>query len=662
MLFGGLPMYKNSCKLIFAFIIFISITSLCRVKLPRLVSDGMILQRNTQVKIWGWAGKDEKISVHFMNSTYNTVADNKGDWNIDLPKLKAGGPYDLQIYASDSITIHNIMIGDVWICSGQSNMEHTMGSFSWVYPDVIANSTNKYIREFNVPETYNFISPQKDFIGGRWEEANPENVFNWSAVAYFFGKDLYDKYKVPIGLINSSLGGSPIECWLSANALKKFPQDYNEALMFRDSTLIKKIETADNARINAWYKLSREKDKGYKDTNNVWTKPSLNTSDWSTMKIPGYWANTKLGPVNGVIWFRKKVNIPSSMVGKPAKIILGRIVDADSTFINGKFVGTTSYLYPRRRYNISPEVLKAGENIVVIRVISNIGKGGFVLDKPYEITAGSQSVSLKGEWKYRLGVQMPPLMGQTFIRWKPEGLYNAMLAPLLNYKMKGVAWYQGESNADMPIEYRELFPALINDWRMHWDEGNFPFLWVQLPNFMEPKSQPSESNWALLREAQLDALSLPNTGMAVTIDIGEWNDVHPVDKEDVGKRLALAAEKIAYGENNIVYSGPIYKSMKIEGSKIVISFTHTGTGLMVKGGSEPGCFAIAGKDKHFVWANAKIIRRTPNGEGDKIVVWSDKILNPVAVRYAWADDPVGAKLFNKEDLPASPFRTDDWNK
>ena len=647
-------MYTKLGKTVFISFLLMSITVFGQVKLPRLVSDGMVLQRDAPVKIWGWAADGEKVSVRFLDSTYNTAADDKGDWSIMLHYLKAGGPYTMHINASNSITINNIMIGDVWVCAGQSNMEHTLGSFSWVYPDVIANSTNKYIREFNVPETYNFIAPQKDFKGGSWEEANPKNVFNWSAVAYFFGKDLYDKHKVPIGLINSSLGGSPAESWLSEDALKEFPKYYEEELKYRDTNLIKSIEEKDQKRIGAWYKLSWEKDRGYKDPNNIWTKPSLNTSDWSTMKIPGYWADTKLGPVNGVIWFRKKVDIPQSMVGKPAKIILGRIVDADSVFINGKFVGTTSYLYPRRRYDIPVGILKAGENTVVIRVISNIGNGGFVLDKPYEITDGKESVDLKGEWKFKLGDKMEPLQPQTFIRWMPGGLYNAMLAPLLNVRIKGVAWYQGESNGDRPIEYRKLFPALIRNWREKWNQGDFPFLFVQLPNFMEPEKEPGESNWAMLREAQLRTLSLPNTGMAVTIDIGEWNDVHPVDKKDVGKRLALAAEKIAYGDNDVVYSGPIYKSMQVEGNKIVISFTHTGSGLIVKDSTEPGCFAIAGKDRHFVWAKAKI-------EGDKVVVWSDEIADPVAVRYAWADDPVGVKLYNKEDLPASPFRTDDWD-
>lgn len=649
-------------KLIFLCSLFISFSTYSQVRLPKLIGDGMVLQRNAPVKIWGWAAKNEKMSLNFIDSTYGTKADSIGNWSITISNLKAGGPYSLTISASNSITISDIMVGDVWICSGQSNMEHTLGSFSWVYKDVIANSKNDNIREFNVPQGYNFNKQLKDLPSGKWEIANPENVLNFSAVAYFFGKYIYEKYKIPIGLINSSLGGSPAESWLSENALKEFPKYYKEAQKFKDNSLIRKIEESDSKRINGWYSLLNQKDKGYKNPEKIWSDISLNTSDWDTMKVPGYWAHTKLGPVNGVVWFRKKVNIPASMVGKKGKIILGRIVDADSVFVNGKFVGTTSYQYPRRRYDIPSHVLKEGENIVVVRVISNIGIGGFVPDKPYEIVAGDTSVNLKGEWKYKLGAKMEPLESQTFIRWKPEGLYNAMLAPLLNYRIKGVIWYQGESNADRPVEYRKLFPALIRDWRGKWHEGNFPFLFVQLPNFMKAKNEPSESNWAMLREAQLKALSLPNTGMAVTIDIGEWNDIHPVDKKDVGKRLALAAERIAYGDTNVVYSGPIYKSMKVvqrtpygEGNQIILSFTNTGSGLTVKDDQQLGGFAIAGPDKRFVWANAKI-------EDDKVVVWNDKIKEPVAVRYAWADNPERADLYNREGLPASPFRTDDFHK
>ena len=644
-------------KFVIILLLFISPIVFGQVRLPKLISDGMVLQRNAPVKIWGWAGKNEKIVVRFIGSTYNTTADDSGNWSILLSDLKAGGPYTMQIYGNNYIIIYNIMVGDVWVAGGQSNMEHNMGSFDWYYKKEIANSRNDNIRQFLVPETFDFNGPQKDFKSGSWKCANPKNVLKFSAVAYFFAKYIYDKYKVPIGLINSSLGGSPAESWLSAGALKEFPKYYAEAQKYKNNELIKQIRESDSKRINAWYAQSWEKDKGYKNPDEVWYDPSLNTSGWSTMKIPGYWAdNTNLGPVNGVIWFRKKVDIPASMIDKPGKLILGRIVDADSCFINGKFIGTTSYLYPRRKYYIPPGVLKEGENTVVVRVISNIGVGGFVPDKPYEITAGKESVSLKGEWKYRVGDKMQPLQSQTFIRWMPEGLYNAMTAPLLNYRIKGVIWYQGESNANNPaqsIEYKKLFPAVIRNWREKWNEGNFPFLFVQLPNFMKPDSLPSESNWALLREAQLDALSLPNTGMAVTIDIGEWNDIHPVDKKDVGKRLALAAEKVAYGDNNVVYSGPIYKSMKIEGSRIVLSFSHTGKGLIAKGGGPLKYFAIAGADKHFVWAEAEI-------KGNKVIVWNSKITKPVAVRYAWADDPQGANLYNKEGLPASPFRTDNF--
>lgn len=264
---------------------------------------------------------------------------------------------------------------------------------------------------------------------------------------------------------------------------------------------------------------------------------------------------------------------------------------------------------------------------------------------------GNRSIDLKGKWKYRIGVKMKPLKSQTFIRWKPAGLYNAMIAPLLNYRIKGIIWYQGESNTERAIEYRELFPTLIRNWRDKWGQGDFPFLYVQLANYMKPDKTPSESNWALLREAQLKTLSVPNTGMAVTIDIGEWNDIHPLNKREVGKRLALGARKIAYGEDELVYSGHLYKSMEINGNKIILSFKHTGSGLTVKNGKKLKHFAIAGADKQFVWAKARI-------KGEKVVVWSDKVDKPVAVRYAWADNPQNANLFNLEGLPASPFRTD----
>lgn len=642
-------------KQILNIFILLSATILSQARLPKLISDGMVLQRDANVRIWGWAAENENIFIHFIDSTYYTKADPKGEWTILLSKQKAGGPYEMQINASNSITISDIMVGEVWVCSGQSNMELPMSRVSWIYETEIANSENVNIRHFAVPQKYNFNEPQKDLESGEWKVSNPENVLGFSATAYFFAKEIYDRDKIPIGLINASLGGSPAEAWMSEEALKKFPEHYNEAQRFKDNILIKQIEGQDNTRIRAWNSLLRQKDEGYRDLNKIWFNPELNTSDWATTKIPGYWIDTELGSVSGVIWFRKKIDIPSSIDGRQAKLILGRIVDADSVFINGMFVGTTSYQYPPRRYDIPSNLLKEGENTIVVRVISNEGNGGFVPDKSYKIVAGNDTVDLKGEWQYRIGAEMEPLVPQTFVRWKPLGLYNAMINPLLGYRIKGVIWYQGESNAKRSIEYRELFPALIHDWRYNWKQGNFPFLFVQLPNFMETKSESSESNWALLREAQLKTLLLPNTAMAVTIDIGEWNDIHPLDKKDVGKRLALAAEKIAYGEANVVYSGPIYQSMRIDGDKIILTFTNIGSGLITKGGGELKYFTIAEADRQFVWANAKV-------ENDEVIVRSDKVRNPIAVRYAWADNPEGANLYNKEGLPASPFRTDEFNE
>lgn len=638
------------------FLLFICLTGMSsgQVRLPKLISDGMVLQRDSDVNIWGRANPNEKISINFLGLTHNTISDSNGDWKIELSGLSAGGPYTMTITAANSIEINDIMIGDVWVCSGQSNMELPMKRVSWNYPGEIENSENRNIRQFIVPDRYNFTGPQNDLTGGNWKSASPENTPDFSAAAYFFARKLYEKYKVPIGLINSALGGSPVESWISPEALKKFPNYYSEARIFKDSTLIGKIEDADKARSDAWYSMLTETDEGYKDPQRKWSDFSLDVSGWDEMEIPGYWAGTKLGPVNGSVWFRKQVDIPGSLAGKSAKLVLGRIVDGDSAFVNGKFVGTVSYQYPPRRYQIPEGLLKAGENIVAVKVISNIGNGGFVPEKQYAIVFKDSVVDLKGKWKFHLGAEMPPLESQTFIRWKPVGLYNAMIAPLLNFRIKGVIWYQGESNAEKPGEYFSLFSTMINDWRNKWNEGNFPFLFVQLPNFMEAKKEPSESNWALMREAQLQTLSLPNTAMAVTIDIGEWNDIHPLDKKDVGERLSLAAEKIAYGEKDIVYSGPVYKSFVKKGNKIILSFSNTGSGLSVRGNGELRGFAIASSDRKFVWANAKI-------ENDKIVVWNDDIKDPSAVRYAWADNPVNANLCNKEGLPASPFRTDSFN-
>ncbi|MFA5251931.1 MAG: sialate O-acetylesterase [Phycisphaerae bacterium] len=611
----------------------------------------MVLQRDANVKIWGWADAGEKVTINFNDKTYIAITGTDGKWMVTLSPSKAGGPYNMEIKAENEIALKNILIGDVWICSGQSNMELAMDRLKDKYPNEIANSDNPSIRQFVVPRKYNFNAPQDEMESGVWESANPQTILNFTAVGYFFAKELFAKYHVPIGLINTSLGGSPAQAWMSEDALKQFPEYLETAKKLKNDDYINQIVTKDKIAEDTWYNLLRQKDIGLAEGEKSWSDPTCDASQWPTMNVPGCWADGPLGPVNGVVWFRKEINIPASMADKPARLWLGRIVDGDETYFNGRKVGAITYEWPPRKYDVPAGLLKEGKNIIVVRVISNRNRSGFVLDKPYQLVGASETIDLKGQWQYKLGAVMDPLLLKTFIEWQPLGLYNSMIAPLLNYSIKGIIWYQGESNTGKPLEYRTLFPALIANWRQKWNQGDFPFLYVQLTSFMETKDQPSESGWAELRQAQLKTLSVPNTAMIVTTDIGEWNDIHPLNKEDVSKRLALAAENIAYGEKDVVYSGPIYQSMKTEGNKIILTFTDTAGGLIAKG-SDLKYFAIAGPDKKFVWANAKI-------QGDKIIVRNDSVPNPVAVRYAWADNPEGANLYNKAGLPASPFRTDD---
>jgi len=355
--------------------------------------------------------------------------------------------------------------------------------------------------------------------------------------------------------------------------------------------------------------------------------------------------------VNGVLWFRKEVDVPATMTGQPARLELGTLVDADSTYINGQLVGTTSYQYPPRKYEVKAGVLKPGKNVVVVRLISNGGRGGFTKDKNYQLTAGGQTLDLRGPWQYRLGATMLPTPGTTTFHYQPGGLYNGMIAPVLPYAIKGVLWYQGESNTANPADYLALMTSLIADWRKQLRQPNLSFLYVQLANFMAVKSEPSESSWAAVRDIQRRTLAVPHTGMAVITDVGEWNDIHPLDKQTPGHRLALAAQKVAYGDAKVVASGPLYQGMQGAGNKVTLKFSDTGSGLLAKGGGALKGFAVAGPDKKFVWAQARI-------EGNKVVVWNDQVPNPTVVRYAWADNPEGANLYNKEGLPASAFTTE----
>jgi len=640
---------KKNLRSLFLFVLLFPTIAYAEVKLPKLVSDGMVLQRDANVRIWGWASNGEKVNIRFMDAVYTSTANGNGEWEVMLPKMKAGGPYKMELNASNSITINDILVGDVWVCSGQSNMQFSLRG-SAIYQDEIAQSENINIRHFSVGQGFKLGSRETDTRSGKWISANPSTVTSFTAVGYFFAKKLYETYKIPIGLINASVGGSSAEAWISEDGIKEFPRYYEDALKFQIPGYMDKVNKRDNERVKAWNLELKQNDEGNKGPLK-WSDPAFNASDWETMHVPGYWVNTKTGNVNGFVWFRKEIIVPASMVGKQTTLKLGRIADADSVFINGKFIGSVNSLYSLRSYKVQDNILKVGSNIIVVKITSQIHHGGFVPGRQYELSSDEYTINLEGDWRYKVGAVAEPLDDKLFTGKIPTGLFNGMLAPITNYTIKGAVWYQGESNTIRAFEHFEIFKELIKDWRTNWRQGDFPFLYVQLPNFTEENFETTKYDWAVFRENQLKALNIPNTGMAVTIDVGEFNDIHPVKKKPVGDRLALAAQKIAYGDNKVVHSGPIYKSSEIKGNQVILLFASVGGGLVAKGG-ELKCFEICGIDNVFYPAKAKILN-------DKIVVTSEKVDKPVAARYAWANSPEGVSLYNKEGLPASPFRTSD---
>lgn len=642
-----MKLFKNLFLLFFCMLVASAVEG--AIRLPKLVSNGMVLQRDAKLKIWGWADAGETVQLDFNGKIYKAKADAEGNWMLTLPKQKAGGPYKMIFSASNTVVVDDILIGDVWLCSGQSNMELTMSRVSPIYQEEIKNCANNNIRYFETPKVCAFDGPQSDFAGGKWTSISPSTIMPISALVYFYAKELNERYNVPVGMINSSLGGSPAESWVSEESIKKFPHYEAEYNRFKDNSLIEAIKKEEQTRSNKWYSTLALLDEGYKQN---WKSSDLDDSQWEEMPVPGFFQETSIGKGHGVVWLRRTFDVPTELAGKPAKLLMGCMVDADSVFINEKFVGNTTYMYPPRRYTVPENVLVAGKNTIVVRLVNNENAGGFVMDKKYELSADGKTIDLSGKWKFKLGATMERLPGQTFFTWKPVGLYNAMIAPALNYSIKGVIWYQGESNENRAAEYADLFKTLINDWRSKFGQGNFPFIFAQLPNYRGTYPYPEIDTWPYLREAQQKALDLPNTAMAIAIDLGEWNDIHPLNKKDLSHRFVLAARKVAYGEKNLLSSGPLYRSMKIEDNKAVVSFSNVGKGLQLKNGEALSQFEIAGDDGKYVKAQAKL-------DGTKVIVWSDSVQNPRNVRYAWSNSPEKINLYNSANLPVAPFRTDN---
>lgn len=600
-----------------------------KVRLPRLVSDRMVLQRDTELDIWGWADPGEKVTVRFQGRHYDTETGADGCWHVLLPPQQAGGPFVLEV---NEIVIRDVLVGDVWLCSGQSNQETPIARLTDKFPEINV-SNNHMIRHYKVP-TQDVKGELREEIAGNagWHSAIASDVMNWTALAYFFAQEAYEHTHVPVGMLVSSLGGSAIESWISQEHLKEFPQ-----------------LLVDQAAYDS-LKLARQ-DRGA----GRWQLPECDDSDWATMTVPGYWRENG-ADIRGTVWCRKTFDVPASMAGRHARLYMGTMVDSDSVFVNGTFVGFTSYTYPPRKYNIPAGVLREGKNVIAVRLTANGGNGGFVKDKRYAIVGDEAEIDLTGTWRYKTGIDQSEVQRLSSrlanLDRTGSGLYNGMIYPIRHYRVKGAIWYQGETNAGNPAPYADYLKALITNWRELWQWPDMPFLLVQLPNFMEKKDRPTDSGWARIRDAQFrTALSVPHTELAVTYDVGEWNDIHPLDKKTVAHRLFLGARRLVYGEK-VNASGPLYRDMQVDGDRIVLSFTETGRGLACRG-KELKHFAIAGEDRKFVWAKAVI-------RGNKVVVSSPEVKHPVAVRYAWSDNPSDANLCNKDGLLASPFRTDNW--
>ncbi|KAF2512010.1 sialate O-acetylesterase [Flavobacterium zhairuonense] len=616
------------------------------VNMPLLFSDGMVLQRNKAIPIWGFAEANEKVEIHFNKQIKKTQADKNGKWIVNLDAEKAGGPFELEIIGKNKITIKNVLVGEVWICSGQSNMEFQV--FKTMNAEKEMNNADyPMIRHFGVAQDLSG-KPKDDLKAGKWEVSSKKTVGNFTAVGFYFARKLYAELKIPIGIINTSWGGTNVETWTSREAFQNSPE-------FKSMIADVPVMNVDSISV-LYAKRMKERVEKIQGTSvstaneNTFKELSFDDTSWGELKTPSLWENQALGDLDGVVWMRKTITLSAEDIKNKATLSLAKIDDEDITYVNGIEVGKNTQWDARRVYQIPENVLKEGKNVIAVRIVDNSGGGGIYGEsEDLKLTLGSKVIPLDGKWKFRVIVVKTALSPNSY----PSLLYNAMVNPLVPYAIQGVLWYQGEANVWRANQYKKAFPLMITDWRTKFKQGDFPFYFVQLSTFDETGGNSKKgSRWAELREAQSETLKLKNTGMAVTTDIGNAKDIHPTNKQDVGLRLAAIALDNVYGKKQI-FSGPKYKSQEIKGNQIILTFDNIGSGLSTPNNNELKGFEIAGADKVFHSAKAII-------KDNKIMVSSDQVQNPVAVHYGWADDDTQINLFNKEKFPASPFRTDNW--
>jgi len=628
----------------------------------------MVLQRDLAAPIWGWSSPGDRIVVKVDGNPagQTAIAAADGRWATKIGPFAAGGPHVIAVEGQKRReTIANVLFGDVWLCSGQSNMN---------WPVRLSNNADEEVKKANYPEIRSFtvgfypsLVPMQLPPPARWEVCTPEFARNFTGVGYFFARAIHARQKIPIGIIHSSVGASAAEAWTSGEALRKH-------MTPKWQDLAKRLDELDRAvavgglnfdffrEIDRWTAKIDPQSARRKYSSD----PQLDTKDWIDVAVPKPWHEAGLKDFNGLVWFRRNIDVPQAWQGKDLTLTLSVINDVDVIWFNGTLIGSRQIPGTSRIYHVDAKLVQPGKNLLALAIVNKAGPGGFcgaangMIIRP-ATNAGNQLVRLDGTWKAKRAVAFndltTPFPTPQVGHYKTiTGLYNGMIAPLTPFGIKGVLWYQGESNGPFWLQYRELLPALIADWRNRFEAGNVPFLIVSLANLNALQTKPIEPGWAELRESQWRTVrTVPNTGLAMTIDIGDAKDIHPRNKQEVGRRLSLVARHLVYGEKDLVYSGPEYTSMKIEGpqrDKIRLHFKHVGGGLAIKqGDAKLTGFVIAGADKKFVWADAVI-------DGSTIVVSSPEVPEPQQVRYGWAWNPI-VNLYNREGLPAITFRTDE---
>ncbi len=635
-----------------ALVVTLAVPLSAEVRLPAVFGDHMVLQHGTEAAIWGWAepGETVRVRASWLEQAVEATADDAGRWRVRLKTGEPGGPHTVTINGGGEITLSDVLLGEVWVCSGQSNMEWSVGPH--VGPGIanhaqeIAAAEHPQIRLFTVAKA-RAAQPAED-VTGAWQVCSPETVRPFSATAYFFGRALHQELRRPVGLIASSWGGTEIELWTSEAAMRRVPA------LARKIDARPRLEREHRAALDAWRERVQAADPGW----GKWQSSDAETRNWEPLERPTLWSAHGLGGFDGIVWYRAEFELPAGAAGQAVMLELGAIDDADVTWVNGQRVGETESWAAARRYPVDAGSLRAGRNVVVVRVHDFVGEGGFHGGTEPAVVVGDRRAGLTG-WSYRRSVEqkaLPP-RPRSPVR-ENSTLYNAMIAPLTPLAIRGVIWYQGESNVFRTHQYRTSFPLMIEDWRAAWGRPELPFYYVQIAPFDYRRFEPSAAseNWphpsAELRDAQLAALRVPHTGMVVTTDItADVSDIHPPNKQDVGRRLALWALAGTYGRQGLVYSGPIYRAMSIEGASVRIEFDHADGGLIARGG-ELTHFTIAGADRVFHPAEART-------DGETVIVSSPRVAEPAAVRFGWSDTAM-PNLFNEAGLPASPFRTDDW--